>query len=393
MSLQLFKKIVELAKQHSWTCEILNDDNGVPEAYQKIADEIGAKTVLPARSKDNVTKGKVAVVFESDEMNLIDKNSSVSEAILRIHREHLEQISEMAITLLKHSHVLSIRHPELLMYDREDITEYKNQLFKIGEYLLNRKEAWSECYIDCLTTPLTQNGRIGECGAGFRSITIAPNGQLYPCPAEMYSGRPACGHILDGLEIANRQLFTREYSVACSKCFASHCLRCVHLNKQGTLEFCVPSQNACLLANCELEVQAWLAEEISNRGFWDSDHYKPKPPKVCDPYELVKITEEGLPPAHSWRRLIVFDGQPENLQPSMMLDIMHELHGWSQALITSAESGYVPLPQVLEKDILSALRRQTIEKYRDTRFQKGCPTVYEMELAMCRAVHSTVTHE
>ena len=40
MSLQLFAEILRLAKERLWSCMVLGDENGVPQAYQELADEI-----------------------------------------------------------------------------------------------------------------------------------------------------------------------------------------------------------------------------------------------------------------------------------------------------------------------------------------------------------------
>jgi len=395
MSLELFSKIAEFAKQRSWTCKVLCNSKGIPSAYLKICDNINIEFILPARHKALTSYSNTTIVFESNQINLVGKHPSVSRSILRIKRGDLSQLAEIVLKLLNHFSDVSIRHPQLLTYNNQDMNIYKKQLFEIGKWFLDRKKMLLDYRLDCLTDRFRSNGP-NECGAGIKSLAIGPTGGLYLCPAAVYNsttihdGKLSCGHVLRSLKLPNKHLLTREYSVPCGKCDALHCLRCVYLNKIGTFEFCVPPKKLCQLANYELEVQAWLAHEAMKKKLWNLTYNFPNPPDIYDPYELVKVEEE-LPIAHSWQRLVAFDGQPENLQSSMMLDIIHELHGWCQALTACTELGCVPSIKLIEQDILSTLRRCTIEQYRDTVFQEDCPTVHEIELLMCDAVEKILT--
>jgi CXXX repeat peptide maturase len=395
MSLELFAKIAELAKQRSWICKILCNSRGVPPVYLKLCDKMETEIILAAKHEDSTSYGNMTIVFESNQVDLVAKHPSASRAILRVQRNHLSQLSDIVLTLFNYFSDVSIRHPQLLLYNDRDMNIYKEQLFEIGRWLLDRKKSWPGYRLDCLTGRFQMNS-INECGAGIESLAVGPTGKLYICPAAVHNpttihdGKLSCGHILENLKLPNRHLFTKEYSVPCCKCDALHCLRCVYLNKLGTFEFCVPPRKLCQLANFELEVQAWFAHEAMERNLWNPTYNVPNPPEVYDPYELVKV-EEDLTLAHSWRRLVAFDGQPKNLQSSMMLYIIHELNGWCQALIACAEFGHAPPVELIEQDMLGTLRRRTIEQYRDVVFQKDCPTVHEIELLMCNAAEKILT--
>jgi CXXX repeat peptide maturase len=395
MSLGLFAKIAELAEQRSWRCKILCNNGGIPPAYLKLCNKTKTEIVFPAGHEDPISHSNTTIVFESDQINLADKHPSASRSILRIKRDNLSQLSEIVSALFGQFSDVSIRHPQLLSYDNQDMDIYKEQLFEIGRRLLAGNELWSGYRLDCLTGRFWMSGT-SECGAGIKSLAVGPAGELYLCPAAVHNsaavhdGKLSCGHVLEALKLPNRHLFTREYSVPCGKCGALHCLRCVYLNKISTFEFCVPPKKLCQLANFELEVQVRFAREAMERNLWNPAYNFPDPPEVYDPYELIKA-EEDLPVIHSWRRLVAFDGQAENLQSSMMLDIIHELYGWCQALVACAESGHSPSVELIEQDMLSTLRRRTIEQYRDVIFQKDCPTVHEIELLMCNAAEKILT--
>jgi len=389
MPLDLFAKIAKCVTERSWNCTVLGNTHGIPTAYQVLCDEMKAEIVLPVEYKGNILGEHTTIVFESDQIELAAKHSSVCQAILRVQRDDIPQLSEKILALLSHFHDITVKHPELLFYDDEDMATYKDQLFKVGQWLLDKKGSWPNYRVDCLTDRFKLKVT-GECGAGVRNIAIGPTGKVWLCPAAMRAGESPCGHILGKVELPNRHLLTREYSLPCGKCNALHCRRCIYLNKCSTFEFCVPPKNACLLANLELEVQAWFAQKAIEENFWNQDYSVPSPPVIYDPYELVKVTEEAPPIAHSWRRLVKFDGRPENLQPSMMLDIIHHLQGWCQALAACSEAGHIPSVKLMEQDVLASLRRRTIEQYRNMVFQEGCPTVHQIELLMCSAAQKSI---
>jgi len=384
MSLELFTKIISLAKEKSWACTVLGNKNEIPGAYRKFCQETNVTVILPANYKGSIPGKHTVIVFEPGQTESAAKYSSVSQAILRIRRDDLPKLSQMVLALLDRFTDISIKHPELLSYNDEDMITYKNQLLEISMELLGKKESWCNYRVDCLTDRF-QSDDIVECGAGVAKIAVGPTGELYLCPAAARNAESPCGHILGDVEIPNRHLLTREYSVLCDKCDALHCRRCVYLNRCSTFEFCVPSRNMCRLAHFELEIQAWLAQEAIKKNLWDESSNIPASPAIYDPYELVKA-EKSPPIAHSWRRLVTFEGHPENLQPSMMLDIIHHLQGWYDALTTCAQAGLAPAVQLMESDKLASLRRRTIEQYRDVIFQEGCPTVRQIELLMCKAV-------
>ena len=94
---------------------------------------------------------------------------------------------------------------------------------------------------------------MNNCGAVDTSITLAPNGKFYPCPAFYYDKDPycECGDIETGLVIRNKRLFTLEGSPLCKRCDAFHCKRCVWLNKKLTYEVNTPSRQQCVMAHVE----------------------------------------------------------------------------------------------------------------------------------------------
>ena len=105
---------------------------------------------------------------------------------------------------------------------------------------------------------------MNNCGAGDTSITLAPNGKFYPCPAFYYDDNQyyIIGDIENGLDIKNNTLYKLEYAPLCKRCDAYQCKRCVWLNKKLTYEINTPSRQQCVMSHLEREAGATLLDRL-----------------------------------------------------------------------------------------------------------------------------------
>lgn len=105
---------------------------------------------------------------------------------------------------------------------------------------------------------------MNNCGAGDTSITLAPNGKFYPCPAFYYDDNQyyIIGDIENGLDIKNKTLYKLEYAPLCKRCDAFQCKRCVWLNKKLTYEINTPSRQQCVMSHLEREAGATLLDRF-----------------------------------------------------------------------------------------------------------------------------------
>lgn len=134
----------------------------------------------------------------------------------------------------------------------DKIGQYKNILNDLGSYLKDLITNGVNVNTNLLTDRIALD-EMNNCGAGDTSITLAPNGMFYPCPAFYYDNEPycECGNIETGLTIRNKKLFTLEGAPLCKRCDAYHCKRCVWLNKKLTYEVNTPSRQQCVMAHVE----------------------------------------------------------------------------------------------------------------------------------------------
>ena len=103
---------------------------------------------------------------------------------------------------------------------------------------------------------------MNNCNAGYESITLAPDGKFYICPAFYLNGQQCIGDIDNGIDIKNSQLYKLEYAPICRICDAFQCKRCIWLNKKLCREVNTPSHQQCVMAHVERIVSKKLLEEF-----------------------------------------------------------------------------------------------------------------------------------
>lgn len=107
---------------------------------------------------------------------------------------------------------------------------------------------------------------MNNCNAGWESLTVAPNGHFYVCPA-FYHDDPSddLGSVAAGLSVRNPQLYRLDHAPICRGCDAYHCKRCIWLNRRATLEVNTPGHRQCVMAHIERNVSAQLLAAIREK--------------------------------------------------------------------------------------------------------------------------------
>jgi len=117
-----------------------------------------------------------------------------------------------------------------------------------------------------LITDRTMLMQMNNCNAGIESITVAPDGNFYICPAFYLSNNKACCNVKDGVRIPNQRLLAIENAPICRLCDAFHCRRCVYLNKSLTNEVNTPSHQQCVMSHIERRISKNLLDSIRSFG-------------------------------------------------------------------------------------------------------------------------------
>ena len=143
--------------------------------------------------------------------------------------------------------------PKRLNIVLTDVETFKEEDFE-------RYKAWLEQSVEIIkTNPQQVNiltdrielDKMNNCNAGWESITLAPDGKFYVCPAFYQDGMERVGKLENGIDIKNPQLYRLDHAPICRICDAYHCKRCVWLNRKTTLEVNTPSHEQCVVSHLE----------------------------------------------------------------------------------------------------------------------------------------------
>lgn len=153
---------------------------------------------------------------------------------------------------------------------------YKQLLEEWSEALLESYKKGEAPQFNLLTDRMMLK-KMHNCDAGVSSITLAPNGKFYLCPAfyydermqvsnQMYHRHPSSdrsvGDLDKGLDIPNPQLLKLDHAPLCRECDAFQCRRCIWLNRRLTWDINTPSHQQCVMAHLERNASRRLLEEI-----------------------------------------------------------------------------------------------------------------------------------
>lgn len=152
---------------------------------------------------------------------------------------------------------------------KSDLAVYRAAVDELVELILRGIDEKHTFMQSNLVTDRLFLQKMNNCGAGFESITIAPNGNFYICPGFYYDNSDSsCGCVKEGIRIGNRQLYDLNHAPICSHCDAYQCHRCIWMNKKTTREVNTPSQGQCITAHVERNASRKFLQALQERRIY-----------------------------------------------------------------------------------------------------------------------------
>lgn len=202
----------------------------------------------------------VVVISDWDEASV--KNCVAGNSyVIRTKLEDLQANGETLRSILKRADRINI-----VITDVEDFSDlcfagYQAFLESLIPRIVDEYKLGHQVQLNLLTDRLMLKA-MNNCNAGYESITLAPDGKLYICPAFYLNGDKSIGDIDDGLNIKNPQLYKLDHAPICRECDAFQCKRCIWLNKRMCSEVNTPSHQQCVMAHVERIASKKLLEEL-----------------------------------------------------------------------------------------------------------------------------------
>ncbi|MDE5870124.1 MAG: CXXX repeat peptide maturase [Muribaculaceae bacterium] len=243
-----FAMIENLNVQFVWPAYTL------PQDYKDIISSIDHINIAPV----SLTPEADIIVAEPKNYGLCPEGGTV---VARISLSDILEKPEILYPLLEKAARVNVVITDPENFHDSDIEPYRNSLSILSDKVLEEMKSGHDLQVNIITDRLVLT-EMNNCNAGWESLTLAPDGNLYICPAFYYAGEKPVGTIGQELDIKNPQLFRLDHAPICRNCDAWHCRRCVWLNKRYTLEVNTPGHEQCVMTHLEREATRKLSEKI-----------------------------------------------------------------------------------------------------------------------------------
>lgn len=274
-------KAINFGMKENLSTQFIYPDYALPCEYENLINNIDHVNIKPAKiaGKDDIAVGELSD-FTAREMP--------SNIVLRSTIANLSKNIEKIINLSFEKDRLNLILTDIATASNDDIELYRKFLYQSVSAIIQRCTNGERIpQLNVLTDRLTLTG-MNNCNAGNETITVAPDGKFYVCPAFYYGGRNDCGSVAEGTTIKNQQLYRLEYAPICRDCDAWQCHRCVWLNMEKTLEVNTPGHSQCVISHLERNASRELLAGLRKTGDFMPGTEIPEI-SYLDPFEKLKL--------------------------------------------------------------------------------------------------------
>lgn len=280
--LQTLKDGICYAMKENLNIQFVYPNYKLPKEYLAAIDSIDHTDIYPAEISDNadvvvfdsliaakdyVFKEEVAYLIRTDKVSLFNEYKIIGEILDKVTR-------------------LNVVITDIETFTEDDFMAYKSLLSNLAERVEQIYVSGKSPQLNLLTDRIMLE-KMNNCGAGDTSVTLAPDGKFYVCPAFYLSADGyTIGDMVNGLEIKNSQLYRLDHAPLCRRCDAWQCKRCIWMNRKTTLEVNTPSHEQCVVAHLERNASRKLLIDIRKHGKFMSGSEDIKEIDYLDPFDV-----------------------------------------------------------------------------------------------------------
>lgn len=252
------KSAILLGMKENLSIQFVYPDHPVSAELEEIVESIDHVKIKPYPSEEED-------ILVADISNLPDEARNETIVIRASIKELSQKVDEIekAIYSFKRVNII-LKEPDSV--SQEDADTYKSLLDRLTNYIVSQTKLGKELPQLNILTDRIMLDKMNNCCAGDESITIAPDGKLYICPAFYYDGEEAVEWKDNELKLPNARLYRLDHAPICRECDAFQCHRCVWLNKRRTLEVNTPGHMQCVLSHLERNASRRLLVKLREIG-------------------------------------------------------------------------------------------------------------------------------
>lgn len=222
----------------------------IADEYLKDYQEIEVLHRIPISAyREELPFYDYQIVVDDTSINLLERIPYQSNIIFNLSYENMSKLSDMVTTLWEKTDRINLNLYNLSK--TANLGEYQKQLEKCVDRMNEiEKHTGVLKELNVLTDVMFIKEHEG-CTAGEDSITLAPDGRFYVCPAFYSNHLASVGDLQVGIKIPNGELYRKDHMPLCEKCTSYQCENCKFINKQCTNEVNVSPAFQCRKAQIE----------------------------------------------------------------------------------------------------------------------------------------------
>lgn len=296
ISLEDLKAGIMYAMKENLMIQFVYPNYELPERYKDVINSIDHNII--ASSVCNEINADVVVI---DDWDAIDRLLLKEEVVyvLKTTKSDLFDRYEIINNILSSVKRLNIVFTDMVSFQKQDFEQYKNILSLLSKRVEDLYVKGKSPQLNILTDRMMLD-KMNNCNAGWETITLAPDGKFYVCPAFYYAKEidasetsisEVCekgysiGDLNSGLDIKNPQLYRLDHAKICRNCDAYQCKRCIWLNRKTTCEVNTPSYEQCVVAHLERNASRDLLNNIRKHGCFLPEKEEIKEIDYLDPFD------------------------------------------------------------------------------------------------------------
>ena len=282
ISLDDLRRGIRFGMVENLMIQFVYPDYPLPQEYLNAIDTIDHSNIKPLSALDSETDIVVLDNWDYDTTKLNDAIVVLQTNWKQFNENHGKLKDLLAI----------VQRLNVVIADIERMSDSDREQYKAALETLSKEV--EQLYVDGkspqfnLLTDRMMLSEMNNCNAGDTTITLAPNGKFYICPAFYYNDEnDSVGDIENGLDIKNKQLYKLDHAPICRRCDAWQCRRCAWLNRKTTLEVNTPSHEQCVAAHIERNTSRQLMLNLRSKGTFLSDKEEIEELTYLDPFEIA----------------------------------------------------------------------------------------------------------
>lgn len=295
MPLATLKEGIRYAMKENLNIQFVYPAYSLPQEYLEVIDSIDHTDIkpfvnneasLPGINEENVVSNDAnVVVFNSLKEACGCQFGSGTAYVVRTDKASLFNGYKDIAEMLAETTRLNIVITDIAAFTDDDQVTYKSLLSQLSKEVERLYVIGKSPQLNLLTDRMMLD-KMNNCGAGDTTITLAPDGCFYVCPAFYVSADGyAVGSLEHGLDIKNPQLYRLDHAPICRNCDAWQCRRCVWLNRKLTYEVNTPSHEQCVVAHLERNASSNLLSSIRKHGTFLPGKEDFKETEYLDPFD------------------------------------------------------------------------------------------------------------